>query len=290
MWLSDKSLLRIAEELFPWEEAISQSFAEGGLWGEEGGLRGGGDGQKCPELPLTELQLHKVEVNSEPITNFVGTQHIPRKSKSFTLIKFNRFHNLKHLYSTSNFRHIPKTENVGWEFQTWELKLLTPAHPAHLPPPCCLLRPPCRTYQGCECSAWQERKPKICETWIQGIFSLIQERMENLLSIISDDFIVCMWLRKWIAGDKIGHDYDLYSDDAHPVTYMFFTRKKKRPSWALGCEARRWENHKIYQTSKSTHHLKGRHPKKSIFLGNSPEPTHRLGLFTRPILPVGPSL
>ena len=64
-----------------------------------------------------------------------------------------------------------------------------------------------------------------------------------------------MWLRKWIAGDKIGHDYDLYSDDAHPVTYMFFTRKKKRPSWALGCEARRWENHKIYQTSKFTHHL-----------------------------------
>ena len=51
--------------------------------------------------------------------------------------------------------------------------------------------------------------------------------MENLLSIISDDFIVCMWLRKWIAGDKIGHDYDLYSDDAHPVTYMFFTRKKR---------------------------------------------------------------
>ena len=30
---------------------------------------------------------------------------------------------------------------------------------------------------------------------------------------------------------------------------------QKRPSWALGCEARRWENHKIYQTSKFTHHL-----------------------------------
>ena len=24
-----------------------------------------------------------------------------------------------------------------------------------------------------------------------------------------------MWLRKRIAGDKIGHDYHLYSDDAH---------------------------------------------------------------------------
>ena len=44
--------------------------------------------------------------------------------------------------------------------------------------------------------------------------------MKNLLSIISNDFIVCTWLRKWIAGDKIGHDYDLYSDDAHPVTCM----------------------------------------------------------------------
>jgi len=196
MWLLDESPLRIAEELFPWEEAISRSCAEGGLWGEEGGLRGeegglrgGGDGQKCPELPLTELQLHKVEVNSEPITNFVGTQHIPRKSKSFTLIKFNRFHNLKHQYSTSNFRHIPKTENVGWEFQTWELKPPAPAHSSHLPPPCCVLRPPRQTHQGCKFSAWQERKPKICETWIQGIFSLIQERMKNfILSVISDNY------------------------------------------------------------------------------------------------------
>ena len=180
MWLSDESPLRIAEDLFLWEEAISRSCAEGGLWGEEGGLRGG-DGQKCPELPLTELQLHKVEVNSEPITNFVGTQHIPRKSKSFTLIKFNRFHNLEHQYSTSNFRHIPKTENVGWEFQTWELKPAPPPYSGHLPPPCCLPRPPCRSYQGCKCSAWQERKPKICETWIQGISSLSQETMKKFI-------------------------------------------------------------------------------------------------------------
>ena len=205
MWLSDESPLRIAEELSLWEEAISRSFAEGGLWGEEGGLRGGGDGQKCPELPLTELQLHKV--NSEHITNFVGTQHIPRKSKSFTLIKFNRFQNLKHQYSTSNFRHIPKTENVGWEFQTWELKHPAPSHSGHLPPPCCLLRPPCPTYQGCECSAWQERKHESKEflVWVKKAWRIYYVKLENDYYAYTHIHVIesmdCFW-------DKIGHDYD----------------------------------------------------------------------------------